>query len=266
MPEINLSQSSGTLLRTAIVYGSFGAGKTHFVATYPRVAILGSARETGWETVRYMKPATFYEPKRPPRFFAVSNIMEVDRDINRTILPAVRNGDIQTICVELSVYSEDVIRSLKPDAGANGWMPYRTLEEHITELDALTKQIPGLRIIYTALAAEAKNEKHPAGLLLAGRALEKRLPALLNLAGFMLAENIGGETIRTLYLRPYEGFPARHRYGDRLPDVIRNPTFRKLEGLLKGDLVADALGNVTEVERPKLAAVAGLPPLMKALR
>src|ERR1051326_1177532 len=159
-----VQEKSEADLKCAFVYGVTGAGKTRLCASWPRVAWIGAARELGWLTIQNMPPTEFYEHGRIPRIYKVSTMQELGNDLIHDIFPRVQTGDVKTICLEISVYADDVIRSMKGVSEKNGWAKYQALEEHIVAIDERVKSIPGLRVVYNSLAAPAVDEKHPSGL------------------------------------------------------------------------------------------------------
>jgi hypothetical protein len=258
---IDLDAPTRLLINTSLVSGFSGAGKTYFAATFPRVAWLGSRREEGEETIRWMDRDAWYEPKVKPLAFSVETIAELNYHLNRDILPRVQKGVIKTIALEVSFYSDDIIQSLPDDA--NGWVKYGTLEKHIMWLDKLAKRTPGLRIHYNAVAQDPSDKKSAATMQVAGKAVARKLPALCSLVGYLRTEDKEtGNVERVLHLNTYGPFMARHRYGRRLPNVIRNPTFKVLEGLLSGKYVMEEDGYWRDAsKKPTVVQVPGLPPL-----
>lgn len=243
--------------RTTFLYGAYRSGKTHLAATWPRPAILGSNREGGLLTVAHMNPAAWYEPGVTPQLYAVENPSEMIKHLNVDILPQVTLGKIQTIVIELSFYSDDLIRNATT-GGDNTWQKYADLESHVIAQDARLKKVPGLRVVYTALAAAEDDKKKPSSVLMAGRALPRKMPALCDVVAYLHQEDKDDRTDHLLRLTAYGNFPAGHRYGNKLPRLVRNPTFRLLEAVLKGAATVDGDGNVTFPTSPALAA---LPPL-----
>jgi len=226
-------------IKTSVCYAPIRAGKTFFAATFPRVAWIGSKREGGWKTILNQDPATFYERGRRPMIFAVDNMMELGNHLRVDIMPRVNTGEIQTICLELTFYADDVIRSCEgADYERNKYLKWDTLLDHIMNLDAACKKIPQLRLHYNAIARAKMTEKHPSGLMIPGQAAEK-IPAMTDMIAYLRAEETAGEMNRFLHLRPYEGYPAGHRYGSKFPTMVKNPTFRILEQLYSGVMVAD---------------------------
>lgn len=256
MTRIDLHKAADqAFLQTSMVYGATRAGKTHFCATFPRVAWFGAEREGGYVTMATMDPAQLYEPAVPPQVYVVNNPAELMQHLNKDVMPQVATGKIKTIVLELSVYSDDMIRARGDE---QTWQKYADLEKHITFLDAQWKRVPGLRVCYNALALSEEDATKISGPLMAGKALPRKFPALQMFLGYMRQETKGDVTDRVLHLAAHGNFAAGHRYGARLPRIVRNPTFRKLEALYQGRATADAEGNVTVVDAP---AVGGLPPL-----
>ena len=246
MPRV--TEQSKVDIQSAMIYGPTGCGKTHICATWPRVAWLGSRRELGWKTIENMPPSDFYEGRKP-LIFAVSNIEQLAHDLMTEIFPRTQTGEVRTICIETSFYADDVIRSLSKTNEKNGWLKYQSLEEHFAAIDERVKTVEGLRLIYNALASPGVDEKHPSGILIAGRAVAAKLPAMCDLLGYLRPEENGGKIERVLHLTPYGSFPARHRYGNKLPGLVRNPSFRALEQLLKGEATVDDAGNLVKVDK-----------------
>jgi hypothetical protein len=257
--RIDLTKAPPTLFRTSFIYGAYGSGKTDFCATYPRVAWFGSAREGGAETMRWMDRSRWYDPNIAPHVYAVENPAEMFLHLNRDVMPLVQKGVIKTIVLELSFYSDDMIRSMPTET--DGWTKYGDLEKHIMNMDERWKKIPGLRIVYNALAQVEPDDKKPAGPLLAGKALAKKLPAICDAIGYLRTEVVDGGIDRILHFQSYANFPARHRYGARLPAFVRNPTYRQIEALINQRATCDANGVVTLNEAPRLT---GLPPIKGA--
>jgi hypothetical protein len=247
--------------KTNMIIGGSRAGKTHYCATYPRVAWIGATRERGWTTMQNMRRSDFYEPDRPPAIFHVASIAELRPYLDQHVLPRIARGEFRTLVLELSYYSEDVVKSL-PVSEGNSWARYATLDEHVQWLDQLFKKMPQVRLVYNALTMDA-TDKGPAGPLIAGKAVAKKLPAATEFYAYLRAETTGTgaavTTERVLHLTPHGPFQVGHRYGDRLPPLIRNPTFRKLEDLYHGRASIDAHGNVGYEAKSEMKP---LPPLM----
>lgn len=256
---VDLSENIATAMRSSFWYGVPRAGKTDFCATFPRPAWFGSQREGGFETLRYMDPQRLYEPGRKPLAFTVTSAAEIMTHLNKDVMPRVARGEIKTIIFELSFYTDDLIRG----NSADGWAKYGDLEKHIVFLDDQWKKIPGLRIVYNSLATTEEDSKKPAGALMAGRALPRKMPALCDVIGYMRPEDAGnGKLDRVTHLQPFGNYPAGHRYGNRLPPLMRNATFRHYEALLQGRGTVDAMGNVTvTADAPALPGLTPLPTL-----
>lgn len=241
--KIDLTKPPETLFRTSFIYGAYRAGKTDFCATFPKVAWFGSAREGGAETIRWMNRDRWYDANTPPQVYAVENPAQLMQHLNNDVMPQVQKGIIKTIVLELSFYSDDMVRSMPSDA--DGWTKYGDLEKHVVNMDERWKKIPGLRIVYNALASVEIDDKKPGGPLMAGKALARKLPAMCDCIGFLHTEDAGAATDRILRLQTFGNWPAGHRYGARLPPFIRNPTYRQIEALLNGKATVDDRGVVT---------------------
>lgn len=256
MTRIDLKQAADqAFMGTSMIYGATRAGKTHFCATFPKVAWFGSEREGGYVTMATMDPSALYEAHVPPQVYTVNTPAELMTHLNKEVMPQVLAGQIKTIVLELSVYSDDMIRARADEAT---WAKYADLEKHITFLDAQWKKVKGLRVCYNALALAEDDATKVSGPLMAGKALPRKFPALQMFLGYMRQETRADVVDRVLHLNTHGNFAAGHRYGARLPRIVRNPTFRKLEALYHGRATVDADGNVNMVQPP---ALTGLPPL-----
>lgn len=249
-----------TEMRTSFLYGLYRSGKTHLAATFPRVAILGSNREGGLTTVAHMDRSAWYDPNVAPLLFAVESTPECLKHLNTDVLPLVAKGVVKTVALELSFYSDDMIRNAVA-GGDVTWQKYADLEAHIVGLDDRLKKIPGVRVVYTSLAASSDDKKKPGGVLMAGRALPRKMPALCDVVGFMRQDDRDDRTDHVLHLTAYGEVPAGHRFGNKLPRYVRNPTYRMLEALLHGKATCDNDGNVTMKELAALASLPSLPTL-----
>lgn len=245
MPEINLDKVVRDI-RTGLFYGPYGAGKTHLCCTFPDVAWFGAKREGGFDTIASMRKDDFFEERRP-RAFVVNTFEELRSDLKNTVVPLIKRGVIKTVAVETSFYADDVLHNYKGD-GKNQWAKYQFLDEHFRWLDRYAKGF-GVRLVYNALAAAADDlQKTPSGILMPGRAIVKKLPAGVSIVGYMRRD----EDDRVLHLSDYGPYPARHRFRDRLPNIIRNPTYQKLLDLLNGKVTVDKDGYVVPLDSTAL--------------
>lgn len=246
MPKIDVDAAlTGGFLRSSVTYGVSRVGKTVYNATFPRPAIFCSAREGGYVSVQTMDRALWYEPNMKPLLYVVSEMRET-MPYFKEVMAGVKAGRILTVVFELSFYSDDIVQSMTTADEKNKWAKYQVLEQHIQWLDTAAKKL-GVRIAYNTLAADPGDiaTKTPGGIQVAGKALAKKLPASTDLTGYLRTDDRGAGVVdRVLHLTPYGAYPAGHRYGARLPSVVRNPTYRKLEDLFAGRAVTDADGNV----------------------
>lgn len=248
------------LLKTNLIFGPSGAGKTYLCASFPRVAMLGSRREEGLETVEWMDPHAWYEPTVKPLLFYVSDIGEMMTTLHNKVIPLVLKGVVRTICIELTFHADDAMRTMLVD-DKNGWAKYANLENHIVNVDELVKKTPGLRVVYNTLALPEESAKGTSGVLIPGKALARKIPAMCSLTGYLHVEDGDDGTERVLELSAYGNYSPRHRYNKRLPERIRwrgsACGYRDLEDLLLGRATVDDNDCVVR-EPPK---VASLPPL-----
>ena len=252
--------------KTSLIYGPSGAGKTAFCASYPRVAMLSSRREGGLETVEYMDPSMWYDPRVKPLKFEVEDIGDMMRTLHQRVLPLVDKGVVRSICIELTFHADDAMRKMPVD-DRNGWAKYANLEQHIINLDELIKLKRGARLVYNTLNAPEDKAKETSGVLIPGRALARKIPAMVNPTGFLRPEEGADVTERILHLTAYGNYSPRHRYGNRLPRFVRwrapSCCFRDLEDLLFGRARTNEEGLVERVEPAVVMSLPSLPPLKK---
>lgn len=244
MPKLSstIEITEANFLEQSMTYGVSGAGKTTFAATFPRPAIICSMREGGYTSVQNMDPGLRFEPDVEPLLYGVSNMRETVAYL-KEIEGLVKQGRVRTIALELTFYANDIVRGTKKDTN-NQWAVYDLLKSHLLWIVEFTRKL-GVRGTYNALAVDPDTETKTAGrIAVAGKATAKELPAMLDAQAFLRAEEAGDKTSRVLHLAPYGGYPARHRYGSKLPTVVRDPTFRKLLDLAMHRASVDAQGNV----------------------
>lgn len=259
--RIDIEKSGELPFQSTLVYGASRSGKTHFCATFPQVAMLCSRREKGYVTVQYMDHAQWYDPKIAPQVYVVDEIGDLMGHLYKDIMPQFQAGKLKTVCIELTFHADDVLRSI--DDEKNPWAKYANLETHVHNVDKLVKKIPGARVVYNTLALPDDAAKGTSGVLIPGKALAKKLPALCDLAGYMQAEDCGDHVDRVLHLAAFGNFAPGHRYGTRLPAFIRNATYRDLDDLLHNRARVQEDGTVTREAAKLVSLPAGLPPLGK---
>lgn len=260
MPKIAIDASPGDFLKSSLVYGVSRAGKTVLSVTFPRPAIFTSAREGGYQSIQTMDRSLWYEPDVEPIIYAVSKISET-LPFFREVEALAKKGRVRTVAVEITFYADDVIKAVARETDSkDSWAKWRLLDDHINWLVEATKRL-GLRITLNALAADpgGPDSRAPGGIQVPGKAIARKLPAMLACVGYLRTEPREVNQIdRVLHLVPFGDYPAGHWYGSRLPPIVRNPTFRKLEDLFAGRARADDSGNVLYGEEAAaLAASAG---------
>ncbi len=234
-------------LQTVMVYGAYRTGKTHLCATFPKVLWLGAPREGGYKTIAHMSRSAFPGGVRPDCRGVVG--FEELRAVIETEAPKlVAAKRIETICVELSVFSDDVIRHDE----SVGWEKYSNLIKIMIYLDEKIKKaqekVPHLRLVYNALMARVEDDKRPAGPLMAGRGLAEKLPALCDAIIYTRADTIDGKADYVQHHAQWGNYPAGNRYGAKLPPLTRNASFTDLVHLIEGRASVDSDGRIVREE------------------
>jgi hypothetical protein len=195
-----------------------------------------------------------FEPGRRPIPYACTTWAEMVAHLNTEVWALAARGEVQTLVVELSFLAEDLVDAFRPNAGKNGWQPFMDLANAMKFLDTMAKA-KGVNVVYNAI------DDGEGGILMPGNATARKQPALCDLTGYL--QNVS-RAERVLHLEPFEKNTPRHRFFDRLPGKVVNPTYRKLLGLLRGELIADANGNVTQLDGTPLPSLTVAPAATSA--
>ena len=260
--RIDIEKAAELPFQSCLIFGASRSGKTHFCATYPQVAMLCSRRERGYVTVEHMEHSQWYDPKVAPQVYVVDDIATMMGHLYKDIIPQIQANKLKTVCVELTFHADDAMRAMDIDE-KNGWAKYANIETHIHNVDTLIKKIPGARVVYNTLALPEDSAKGTSGVLIPGKALAKKIPALCDLSGYMQQEDVGDHVDRVLHLAAFGNYSPGHRYGKKLPALVRNPTYRDLEDLLHGRATVNDDGTVVREANKLISLPAGLPPLGK---
>ncbi len=209
---------------TCMVYGDSRAGKTHFLATWPKVRILADARERGWETIRTMNKDYFYEGVRP-EVIAINTVKDMVDAIKESGDELKKDPKkFLTLGIDsITFYADayfDTILSGQAKEDTRG--AYGALLSHVRRLMIKTHEFP-CNVVWTALANDGVEGK--GGVMLAGKSGLK-LPAACQYWFYMRKYRDGLDEKRVLHTKNYGPNPCGGRDGGRLPDPLPEPTYK----------------------------------------
>lgn len=224
---------------TVMVYGASRAGKTEFAATWPRPIFLSDAAEGGWDTIRYMDRAKWFDPNVQPEVHGIEKTADLINELD-ALERRVKNkpGEIQTVVVDsLTFYADMFFAALERQAEANPtkngkinkFELYTGLASHLRAVMLKAHALP-INVVWVSLEKEPVQEGQDGGIFLAGQTATKA-PAACSLWLYQRSYMVGKELHYELRTRRYGVFPAGGRFGDKLPDPIE-PTYRALAGPL----------------------------------
>lgn len=116
MREIDVTAPTQLRYIRALVLGAIKSGKTHFAATCPKPLFISDAAEGGYETIRAMDPAYWWDEKVKPEVWAIENAFA---DIPGMLLrleamKADGTFPYQTVVIDpISIYADRVIAELE---------------------------------------------------------------------------------------------------------------------------------------------------------
>lgn len=237
-PRINLSTEMLDRI-TVMGYGPSGSGKTHFLATFPRPYILADAVEGGWKTVKWMDRSLWYEPDVEPEVWPIKSPEDVVEHL-KLLNIRVRNkpGDILTLGVDSLTFIADLyyarIKKLiegqakeNKSGKVNKFEVWEQLAGYLRNIMEQAHAIPGINVVWLALEREPAESGQDGGISLGGQ-MKGKLPAAVDIWGYMRAVAAGDDLKHEMHLRRFGAFPARHRFGTLLPPFIVEPTYRRL--------------------------------------
>lgn len=224
------AQSQITLLN----YGATRSGKTELLATFPRPLLLAEVSEHGWKTIENMPAEKFYEPSVEPIVWGIETPQDMMEALTK--LPAeVAAGRVRTVGVDsLSFYHDLFLNMLMGFAEKNsgaGKEPdtrkvYSSLASHLRDIRIKLHGL-GVHVVWNCQDAPVDEQHKESGPNLAGQSRQK-FPAACSLFTYASKQRVQSTEVFQLHTRQYAYYPAGGRYGELLPPVITNPTYRKL--------------------------------------
>lgn len=262
MPKqvIDVSGAASQPRSRFLSYGPSRTGKTAFAATFPRPLFLSDQSEGGWETIRHLDRARFYEPDKVPEVWAIPDAQSMFESLAeiRAMLAAdpTRYGTV--VIDSLSFYADSYFAQLQASVGktTDSWKLYQNLADHIRVLMIQFHTLP-VHVVWICLESPAGEGEQTGGISLPGQSARKA-PARCDFWFYhrTFTERVGAAPIYEVRTRRFGQFPCGGRDGGILPDPITNPSYRDIEeGLGWPKLV------VPEPNRPRAATrrVVGIP-------
>ncbi|KKK74901.1 hypothetical protein LCGC14_2879110, partial [marine sediment metagenome] len=195
------------------------------------------ASEGGYTTIQHMADEVFYEEDRVPEVFAIDtavSMIDVLLELENRL--KVDPHSFSTVVVDsLTMYAEmmfselEVAQQGKPD----NRRLYGELGSHLRYLMITIHKMP-VNVLWLALAKEGGEDHSLGGISIPGQTATKA-PARCDV--WCHLEQAGGTKTRAptykMHFQNHGGFRAGHRFGDMLPPVIENPSYRKIESALR---------------------------------
>ena len=226
MRVIDLNTNEPPARITILSYGAMRAGKSRFAAGFPRPLFLADATESGWETIRNMDPALFYEPNRKPEVGAIEksvDMMKAIDDIEKGLV--AQPGRWLTVVIDSLTFYSDLFFNAVYNAAASGGRQadvrqcYGQLGNHLRDLRIRIHSLP-LHVVWLALEKSPGEENPFGGPLLSGQASQKfaaGVDYILYHRSFQQGQQGPQWEIRT---RQYGQYKAGGRDEGMLPDPL----------------------------------------------
>lgn len=253
MRIIDLNASERPSRITVLSYGAMRSGKSRFSGTWPRPLFLADATETGWETLRNMDPACFYEPGKKPEVWAIeksADMMKAVDDIEKGL--AVTPGKWLTVVVDsLTFYSDLYFNAVYNAAASGGRLPdlrqiYGQLGNHLRDLRIRVHSLP-CNVVWLALEKSPGEENPFGGPMLSGQASQKfaaGVDYILYHRSFQMNAQQGPQwEVRT---RQFGQYKAGGRDEGLLPDPLSVCDYRALASALA---IPDPITALTQRNR-----------------
>jgi hypothetical protein len=191
MPVVPVDLTPGKRKRVTLCnYGPSRSGKTELAATFPRPLFLSDKMESGWETIRYMDKAKFYEPEHktpsggPCEVWPIAKAEEMLESIPavQQILQKEPNRWATIVIDSFTFYADSYFASLellnRKAAGAK-YDPRRTFQDlgsHLRWVMIRVHEITeplGINVVWLALEKPPGESGDPGGILLSGQSALK---------------------------------------------------------------------------------------------
>lgn len=229
MRKIDLDESDDTF--TIMSYGSSGAGKTRWAASWPDPLFLCDQSERGWTTIKTMPKDAFFDPKRPPTVWTLekaADAMTALKDLKAEL--EKEPGKYKTVVVDsITLHADMMLNAYKtsqPPGKDDMRAVYSSLLTYLQNMQLRFHELP-CNVIWTALPAEPDPESGTLGGPLVPGQAKMKLAARCDFVFYHQSVQAGGQPPRwELRTRQYGRMFARGRAGTLFPDPITDPTYR----------------------------------------
>lgn len=240
---------------TALSYGASRSGKTRFAATFPKPLILAEASEGGYKTIQTMPREDWYDPKVEPRVALITSADDYTQAIAE--IPAmIKGGAVETIVTDSLTFYHDLYLHYLVDKGFGVTKQgaddmrkvYGEIARHLRDIRI---RVHGFNVNVVWLCLDtAPDEQHPlGGPMLSGQSRTKFSAG----CGFLFYHRqvrLGKNVHWELHTANYGPFPAGGRDSGRLPQIIKNPTYRLITQYLDGARSVEEQDDVQESTPP----------------
>jgi hypothetical protein len=233
---------------TMLVQGPSGAGKTHYLGTWPKIRVLSAAIEDGHQTLIAMAaqhPERLYDRNWIPQVRRISTMKDLYEEFTLAN-EDFEKGLIKTLAIDsLTWVAQMILNTVRRDMYAeqktepDNRQVYGKLQDTMRNvLDKAHNLGHGrMNIIWTAIDGDPDDSGKQTPLI-AG-ATRKMAPTACSCFFYLNVYEKEDKLRHELRTRPFGIYFARHRYGDLIPDPLK-PTYRAL---------AECLG----MEKPRAA-------------
>lgn len=265
MREISLAAPDDRLpINNFLIYGDSRAGKTTFLASFPRPIILADATEKGWESLIDYPEDKLFEPGIKPRVIAIENMADMAQ-ARAQIAPLIASKQCLTVGIDsITFYADMYLAGLfgaqsKPD----NRKAYGDLGVHLRDLRVKTHGL-GANSAWLALAKHPEDDNPSGGPQIPGQQASK-LAASTDYIFYARHEQpkAGVKLLDPIYemrTKKYGAYVAGNRLGGRaekLPDPLVG-TYTDFLTHLGYDVVA------LRASLPKYGTVAMSKPIVTA--
>ena len=226
------------------LYGDTGSGKTKAASTFPRPLFLVPQNENSITTLRG-QDVPYYEiiDMSSPVADGIGGMIAVLDEIERAYDKGPEEFPFDTIVIEsISHYADLCIEEMsKGNALQMDQQKWGRLGSHFRNLQTRLRKLD-CHVVFTALAkasviadAEDGGGQAPGAPLIQGQTALK-LPSACDVIGYCEEYRANAKDLEyRVHFRKYRHFPARSRFS-RMPAVVKNFDFKKVEAFLKPDV------------------------------